>query len=117
MKHAFLASQFALQTRHYAGAYADSEALIVTWNGEPVGRLHLSHTDTDLRIVDVSLLPDHRGGGLGSALLQAVQAAAGGRTVSLNVDLTNPAQALYRRMGFVEAGTDGLSLRMVWHPA
>ncbi|WP_199720687.1 GNAT family N-acetyltransferase [Azospirillum cavernae] len=116
MKHAFLTSQFALQTRHYAAAYADPDFMILTCGDESVGRLYLAHTDADLRVVDVSLLPERRGGGLGRALLQAVQARAAddGRTVSLSVDMRNPAQNLYRRLGFVEDGTEGPSWRMIW---
>ena len=118
MKRAFLTSQFTLQTRHYAAAYANPDFLILTCGEEPVGRLCLAHTDADLRIVDVSLLPEHRGGGLGAALLQAVQAQAAdsGRTVSLSVDMMNPAQNLYRRLGFAEDGAEGPSWRMIWRP-
>jgi ribosomal protein S18 acetylase RimI-like enzyme len=119
MKQAFLTSQFTLQTRHYASAYADPDFMILTWGDEPVGRLYLAHGETDLRIVDVSLLPEQRGGGLGGALLQAAQAraASDGRTVSLSVDMMNPAQNLYRRLGFVENGTEGPSWGMIWRPS
>ncbi|MQP68585.1 hypothetical protein GE253_25040 [Niveispirillum sp. SYP-B3756] len=90
MKHAFLTSQFTFQTRHYAAAYADPDFMILTCGDETVGRLYLAHTSADLRVVDVSLLPERRGGGGG--LLQAVQvrAADHGRTVSLSVDMRNP---------------------------
>jgi ribosomal protein S18 acetylase RimI-like enzyme len=119
MKQAFLTSQFALQARHYATAYADPDFMILTCEEEPVGRLYLAHTDTDVRIVDVSLLPERRGGGVGTALLQAVQARAAddGRTVSLSVDMMNPAQNLYRRLGFAEDGAEGPSWRMIWRPS
>jgi ribosomal protein S18 acetylase RimI-like enzyme len=118
MKQAFLTSQFALQTRHYATAYADPDFMVLTCEDGPVGRLYLAQTDADLRIVDVSLSPEWRGGGLGAALLQAVQARAAtdGRTVSLSVDMMNPAQNLYRRLGFVEDGAEGLSWSMIWRP-
>lgn len=116
VKRTFLASQFAFQTRHYADAYAGADFGIVTRDDDPVGRLYLLRSAQDLRVVDVSLLPEWRGGGFGTALLRAVQAeaAAEGKTVSLHVDMTNPAQNLYRRLDFVEAGTHGPSWRMVW---
>ena len=119
VKRAFLASQFALQSRHYAGAYSGPDFKILVRGEEPVGRLYLNRTATDLRIVDISLLPEWRRGGLGTALIQAVQAdaAADGKTVSLSVDVMNPAYRLYRRLGFVEAGSDGASWTMVWTPA
>ncbi len=60
MKHAFLTPQFALQTRHCASAYADPEFLILTCEDEAVGRLYFAYTSADLRVVDVSLLPERR---------------------------------------------------------
>lgn len=117
-KHAFLASQFVLQSRHYANAYTGVDFAVVVHDGAPIGRLCLSRGLEEVRVIDVSLLPERRGGGLGTALLQAVQAeaAAAGKAVSLHVDMMNPAQRLYRRLGFVEAGTHGPSWHMLWHP-
>lgn len=114
----FLASQFAFQNRHYGDAYAGADFGIVVHDGDPVGRLYLFRSAGEVRLVDVSLLPEWRGGGLGTALLRGVQAeaAAEGRTVSLHVDMTNPAQNLYRRLGFAETGTHGPSWHMVWRP-
>lgn len=116
VRRTFLASQFAFQTRHYADAYTGADFGIIVHDGEPVGRLYLFRSAEDVRVIDISLLPEWRGGGLGTALLRAVQAeaAAEGKMVSLHVDMTNPAQNLYRRLGFVEAGTHGPSWRMVW---
>lgn len=118
VRRTFLASQCAFQTRHYADAYAGADFGIVLHDGEPVGRLYLFRNAEDVRVVDISLLPEWRGGGLGTALLRAVQveAEAEGRTVSLHVDMTNPAQNLYRRLGFAEDGTHGPSWRMTWRP-
>lgn len=116
VRRTFLASQFMFQTRHYADAYAGADFGIIVHDGEPVGRLYLFRSAQELRVVDISLLPEWCGGGVGTALLRAVQAeaAAEGKMVSLHVDMTNPAQNLYRRLGFVEAGTHGPSWRMVW---
>lgn len=118
VRRTFLASQSALQSRYYAEAYPGADFAIVVHDGTPVGRLYLYRKAGDLRVVDVSLLPEWRGGGLGTALLEAVraEAAAEGGTVSLHVDMMNPAQNLYRRLGFVETGTHGPSWSMVWRP-
>ena len=117
-KHAFLANQFTFQRKHYANAYGGGDFRIVEQDGVPVGRLSLFWGADEVRVVDISLLPDRRGGGLGTALIRMVQAdaAARGKAVSLHVDLMNPAQCLYRRLGFVEDGMHGPSWRMVWHP-
>ena len=72
--------------------------------GGPAGRIYLFCTGTDIRIIDISLLPERRGGGLGTALLTAVitEATASGHSVSIHVEHFNPARRLYERLGFRE---------------
>ena len=48
---AFLADQFALQTRQYAEHYADAARLIVEVDGRPVGRVILYDTGAEIRVV------------------------------------------------------------------
>lgn len=59
----------------------------------------------------IAVLPDHRGRGIGTALLTALLDMARTRfaALSLSVSLTNPAKRLYERLGFVEvaAPADG----------
>ena len=56
----------------------------------------------DLRIVDIALLPEARGAGIGAALLADVigHAHARGLRTSIHVEQNNPARRLYLRMGF-----------------
>lgn len=116
-KQAFLNSQFALQTRHYAHAYPGAARGIILRDDVAAGRLSLFAAANDLRIVDISLLPVHRGQGIGAGLIRAVMAmaASGGRSVSLQVGTFNPdARRLYDRLGFVETGGDGVHRHMAW---
>jgi ribosomal protein S18 acetylase RimI-like enzyme len=57
---------------------------------------------SDLRVMDIALLPAWRGRGFGSQLMRALfqLADAEGRSVSIHVERNNPALALYRRLGF-----------------
>lgn len=118
-KLAFLHEQFALQNRHYATHYADTEFLILEKDGQPVGRLYLLRGAKDYRIVDISLLPGIRNGGVGASLLKGVlaEAAQAQCTVSIHVEKFNPAQTLYRRLGFKEIGESGPYWRMQWAAA
>jgi ribosomal protein S18 acetylase RimI-like enzyme len=86
--------------------------------GVPAGRLYVDRRPGDLRIVDVALLPEFRGRGIGEALIRDLQraAAAEGRIVSIHVELTNPAARLYERLGFVLAEDLGVYRRMEWTP-
>jgi ribosomal protein S18 acetylase RimI-like enzyme len=108
-KLGFLRQQFSFQVKHYSTYYAGADFGILEHEGVPIGRLYLFRGERDLRIVDISLLPEWRGGGLGTLVLQAVLAEAGacGRTVSIHVEKFNPAQRLYRRLGFRTIGEDG----------
>ena len=101
-QRAFLDSQHAAQHAHYRQHYAAAARLIIERNGVPVGRLYLFEGASDVRIVDIALLPAARGGGVGGALLDTIRAsaAAAGKTVSIHVERANPARRLYERQGF-----------------
>lgn len=111
----FIAFQFRAQHQHYATHYHDGEFLVIQRDGIDVGRLYL-HRGRELRIVDISLLPEARSEGLGSALLRALmaQAASQGKTVSIHVERSNPALRLYLRLGFRAVGEHGIYYLMRW---
>jgi GNAT superfamily N-acetyltransferase len=112
----FLAEQFTLQSRHYAANYAGAELLIIERDESPIGRLYLFDGAEDIRVVDISLIPEVCGAGLGTLLLQAVQkrAAAAGKSASIHVEQNNPARRLYRRLGFAEQPGEGPYIYMEW---
>jgi GNAT superfamily N-acetyltransferase len=114
-KTAFLAQQFAAQYAHYSSSYRPvSDFRIIERGGEPIGRLYLFTKQDDVRVVDIALLPAFRGQGLGTALLSAVRddAHASGRSVSIHVEQFNPAQHLYRRLGFRDVHLEGTYILM-----
>lgn len=117
VKLGFLRQQYSFQDKHYSEHYADGEFLIVERGGEPVGRLYLYRAvSDDIRIVDISLMPEVRNSGIGTSLLQGViaEATEAGQTVSIHVEKFNPAQTLYRRLGFREIGENGPYWLMEW---
>ncbi|MEX2499554.1 MAG: GNAT family N-acetyltransferase [Wenzhouxiangellaceae bacterium] len=101
-KTEFLRTQFEAQDSHYREHYADTRRRLIRVDGELVGRLYLQHREDELRIVDIALLPEYRGRGIGGSLLQQVQdeAARAGKAVRIHVEKNNPAYGLYRRLGF-----------------
>ncbi|HEX6939117.1 MAG TPA: GNAT family N-acetyltransferase, partial [Longimicrobiales bacterium] len=63
---------------------------------------------------DIALLPEHRGRGIGTALLEALiaEADAAGKPVSIHVEQYNPARRLYARLGFREVEDLGVYVFM-----
>jgi GNAT superfamily N-acetyltransferase len=122
-KNAFLDSQCSLQDRHFRTAYAGAEFYLVEQAARPIGRLYVHRPARNLHLLEISLLPERRGHGLGAALLGMLQdEVRAGRAdrVSLDVLATNPARRLYARLGFVETNPDeawpGPYRQMVWMP-
>ena len=118
-KAAFVAHQFAAQSAHYAQHYTGMSADVILVDGEQAGRLLVARWDEEIRIVDIALLPEFRGRGAGSALLDDLmtEARGVGKRLSIHVEIHNPAMSLYQRLGFQPVGEHGVYLRMEWDPA
>jgi len=109
-KRAFLDMQFHAQTIHYQKHYGDGEFLMIEDRGVPIGRLLLHRSTDEIRIIDISLMPEHRGRGVGTKLLRDVlsEGEATKRKVSIHVEHFNPAKRLYERLGFRYVETNGV---------
>lgn len=112
MQAAFLAQQHQAQHAHYRGTWPDGEWLLIERDGEAIGRLYLAEEEGDLLLVDISLLPDARGGGVGTAILTDLVAGET-RAIRLHVQRTNPARRLYERLGFTIVEVQPIYLRMI----
>lgn len=117
-KEAFLRMQFAAQDRAYRESHPDATREVVLLDGRPTGRLYVERRDHDIAVIDIALLPEFRGRGIGTALLRAVLAEGGrsGRPVEMHVERINPAQRLYRRLGFELVADGEVYLLMRWTP-
>lgn len=101
-KESFLRMQFEAQTRYYIENYSGAEFQVILHDDQPVGRLYIHHKVDEIRIMDIALLPDHRGHGIGSTLLNEIlkKGEAANLPVSIHVERMNPALRLYERLGF-----------------
>lgn len=118
MQQAFLDHQFQAQHNHYQGHYPTAAWLVVEAGGEPIGRLYLDDREGDLHLIDISLVPGRRGGGIGTAIMEDLLdwARTRGKTMTLYVEPPNPARRLYERFGFATEGEAGVYEMMVWRP-
>jgi len=117
-KRQFLDSQFEAQKHHYDRFYADAEFLIIEKDGQPIGRIYIDKGSADWCLIDIALMPEWRGSGIGTMLVRELMdgAAAEGKAVTLFVEYFNPAKHLYDRLGFQPTGTNGVYYEMIWRP-
>jgi ribosomal protein S18 acetylase RimI-like enzyme len=115
-KDEFLSMQFRAQHAEYRKNYASADWLVAMRAGEDVGRLYVQREADHHSVIDIAFLPEHRGKGLGGALLRDLmdEAAAAGKPVSIYVEKFNPAMGLYRRLGFATEADAGVYDRMRW---
>jgi ribosomal protein S18 acetylase RimI-like enzyme len=117
-KVAFLDQQFAAQYQHYGIHYPTCERNIIEHDGEPVGRLWIDEWKDQIRLVDIALVPQWRGSGIGTRLLREVleRGRRAGKPVTIHVEAYNPALRLYERLGFENVDTNGVYYLMKWTP-
>ncbi len=118
-KKTFVSMQFQAQSRQYVMSYPQAQNSIILLNDDPVGRLLLDRGKLEFTLVDVALLPVHRGAGIGTELIKDIlkEAAAAGKPVRLHVLTSSAANRLYERLGFSRVGGDAVYLEMKWVPS
>ena len=107
-KRAFLRQQLTARESHYRLTYPGARDDVVVVAGTDAGRLMVAKVDDHVLVVDVALLPEFRGQGVGAALVRHVVDDADGRPVRLHVDPLNPARRLYLRLGFTSVAVEGV---------
>ena len=115
-RDAFLRMQFTAQRTHYRERYPEAEHLIIELDGESVGRLYVAEIEAEIRIVDVTVLPEHRSAGIGTPIIRKLmeEAAAIGKPLRIYVESFNPSQRLFERLGFVKVDESGYSYLLAW---
>jgi GNAT superfamily N-acetyltransferase len=98
--------------------YPDLARLTVTVDAVPVGRLMLSSAGSHIRLVDLSLLPNVRGQGIGSHLVGELlsEAAVAGYTMHAATAKDSRAVRFLERLGFTPEFDRGDTWDMVVLP-
>jgi GNAT superfamily N-acetyltransferase len=98
LSEALVALQFDLQDRSYRQNHPAASFDVILVDGEPAGRLYVDRSSGSIHVIEISLLPEHRGHGIGAHLLRSLLRE--GRPVTLNVLRGSDALRLYERLGF-----------------
>jgi len=117
-KQQFLDQQFGAQYQHYQLHNPTCERNIIEKDGQAIGRLWVDEWRDQIRLVDVALMPELRGSGIGTMLIREVldRGARAGKPVTIHVEGFNPALRLYQRLGFQHVDTNGVYYLMKWDP-
>jgi GNAT superfamily N-acetyltransferase len=118
-KGAFLRMQFDAQAHYYRAHFEHARFDVIDVGGEPAGRLYVDRRADEIRVIDIALLPEYRGQGIGGTLLRELldEANRSRSRVTIHVEQFNPARRLYERLGFAPMGVNGIHLLMQWTPA
>jgi RimJ/RimL family protein N-acetyltransferase len=116
-KDALVRMQFASQTATYRAQFPQARFEIIEQRGTPVGRIVVDPGGEVACIVDLALLPECRGRGIGGMILADVmrQFAAPKRRVQCKVLAHNEASLrMCRRVGFVPTAALPPFLQLEW---
>jgi ribosomal protein S18 acetylase RimI-like enzyme len=111
---AFIQMQYDARRRGYAAAHPSAETSIILQGKSPAGSMIVFRGPGEIRLLDISLLSEFRGRGIGRELITMLisEAARSGAVVRLSVVRGNPAARLYERLGFVATGGDAIYCEM-----
>jgi GNAT superfamily N-acetyltransferase len=116
---AFVRMQFDAQQLHYRTHNPTATHHVILLDGRSAGRLYVARRDYEIRILDITLLPEHRGGGLGTSLIKELmdEAARAGLPLNIYVESYNRSRRLFERLGFTKVDRpddDGVNYLLEW---
>jgi GNAT superfamily N-acetyltransferase len=113
-RKAFVKMQFAAQHQHYRQQYPDGDFMIILDRDRPVGRLYVTRLEDQIRIMDITVLPEERGRGVGTSMMRELmdEAAKAGKPLRINVESFNRSLRLFERLGFSPLEVDGFYVLM-----
>jgi len=115
----FVSQQFEAQLAHYTRHYCTDFFNIIELQNKPIGRFFVDYWESEIRIVDIALMPEYRNLGVGSHYFEQLfsEARRLDKPVTIHVEHNNPAKRLYERLGFqLKTKTNEIYLLMEWRP-
>jgi len=115
-KEQFCRMQFNAQTTDYRANYPAAVHSVIEAGGSSAGRLIVERKASEICIIDIAILSEARGRGIGTQILNELieEARAAGHAVRIHVEKFNRALRLYLRLGFRPIQDKGIYLLMEW---
>jgi ribosomal protein S18 acetylase RimI-like enzyme len=118
-RKSFLTMQFVGQHSYYREQFPDANYSVILRDDSPVGRFYVLREKREIRILDITVLPEHRNEGIGTSLMQDLlaEAAQAEKKVQIYVETFNPSLRFFERLGFKSIAEEGINFLMEWCPA
>ena len=119
-REAFLRMQFGAQQRAYEWQFPGAEHSVILCDERLAGRLIVSRSAAEIRLTDITLLPEYRNRGAGTFLVKELQAQSSEARVPLRLRVLKEnaaARRLYERLGFSQESESDTHFMLEWLPA
>jgi ribosomal protein S18 acetylase RimI-like enzyme len=119
MRTQLLGLQYQSRRAGTPPADGDTSSDIIVVDGEDAGWVLAADLASEIRIIEIMVLPCRRGQGVGSAAIASIldRAADARKPVRLTVNCVNArAIRLYERLGFRTTDSDQVQQSMEWTP-
>ena len=109
-KQAFLQMQFEAQSRYYRERYPNASFDLIKLNDSSVGRLYTAELSDEIRIIDLTFLPDYFDPEIFVALIGEIlqKAAQVDKPVRIYLENYNPQTEIFVRLGFRKIAEHGI---------
>ena len=116
-REAFVRMQFNAQGDHYQINFPEAEHQVILFNSDRVGRLYIARLEAAIRILDITILPEHRNAGIGTSILTEIlkESEETAKPVHIYVESFNPSLRLFERLGFRQVDASDYNLLMEWN--
>ncbi len=106
-KHAFVQSQFQAQHNHYLLEYPQGIFQTINSDNRQIGRLYVCESEDEIQIIDLTLLPEFRGQGIGTQIITDILQTAK-KPVQIYLESFNQSINLFTRLGFQMISNEGI---------
>ena len=112
----FLRMQFDAQQQDYKRRFPDAESRLILLNDRPIGGHYVARNESEIRILEIAILPADRKKGVGTRLIRNLldEAARTHRLVRVYVERFNPSLDLFERLGFARVDDIGSHFLLEW---
>jgi len=110
--------QYLGQQKSYEAQFPTLKHDIILVDGRTAGRVMVAPQESEVRFVDLALLPEYRNLGIATVLIRELmnEVARVGKPARMHVARDNRARRLYERLGFEVVGENDSSYVMRWTP-